>query len=521
MTRQLSFIILTVCTMLIPLGVVSALLAWRFDATLFDHAPFWSDELYHWHQSVSFAEVGFNNGYYSLNENTPPADFSHYYAWGAWAYVLYGGLGSLFGFPLYALPIIHSVMLMGAIGVYVFSTRPDWQRFGLLGAVLASFIPLLLYLPSSMLEGLHLSIVLVLAGGFYRTLTQRITSYELIGLVLVAMLGGLVRPTHALFIPPLLALAVWQRTARTTIIAGIQALPPVLISALGYYVSSAPFPFSRSLLFYGDDALVIKLERFGAYLQQSLIWLTEGAGVVMAQRYQIALLLGLLMIWGAVQWWRERQGALSETDAGWRWEWALHLYNLLGFYTATILFHETLGGHDYRVMAPHLLFSLLVLVAMRRRVLVLALVAFTLLWLPAMWEEYNGKAPNFDGTVAQQFADWRSIMGDDLRYDPSASSAWCNTVMTSAFYVLDAAGTPGMLLSIDAGMGLSWTTDWVFPDLDLAVPSIYTTPQTFKARYLILTNADYRNWGNQLNLERIERAPEGALYRNLEAECSS
>src|SRR5687768_1599248 len=100
MPKQMSYIALSAFVLLLPLLIVSAILALRFNKSLLDHAPFYNDEIYHWHQSRSFAEAGFNNGYYSLDENIPLAGFSHYYAWGAWVYVYYGLIGKIFGFSL-------------------------------------------------------------------------------------------------------------------------------------------------------------------------------------------------------------------------------------------------------------------------------------------------------------------------------------------------------------------------------------------------------------------------------------
>ena len=514
MTRKFAYITLAVLVITLPVLIVSYLLFSQFNATLFDHVPFYNDEIYHWHQSVSFMEAGFNNGYYTLDENIPLAEFSHYYAWGAWVYVFYGMIGRVTGFPLHVIATINLVAYMSSVAFFIYSVRPSWQKLILLGFILSTFIPLIIYMPSSLLQLLNLAIAIGFATGFYHLLTRPVGWRFLLAMSVFAVLAGLLRPTYALFLAPMFALANTERTLKNTIIAGFKALPLVLIAAIGFYTSAAPFPHFRTILFLGDDPLTVKLANFGIYIRQSFVWMTEGASIIMAQRFQIGLLIILLIAWGIWMWHRQKSD-----ETAWRWELALHLYNLIGFYTATILFHETLGGHDYRVMSPHLLFSLVLLVAFRRNLLVIPIIAMSLFWMPDALNEYQYKAINFDGTVAQQFADWRSIMGDDLVYDAEAESPWCNTVMTSSFYTLDAAGQPAMLLAIDAGLGLSWAFDWVFPEFDLPVPDDYTIPDTFQSRYLILTDADFESWGQSLNLERLERAPQGAVYLNLDADC--
>jgi hypothetical protein len=106
-----------------------------------------------------------------------------------------------------------------------------------------------------------------------------------------------------------------------------------------------------------------------------------------------------------------------------------------------------------------------------------------------------------------------------LQYDADAPSAWCNTLSTSAFYVLDAAGDPGMLLSIDARLGLSWFMDWKFSDFDIEIPARYQIPERFQARYLILTETDSEGWRDKLNLRRIGDAPHGGIFINEDVDC--
>lgn len=511
MKQKITFIILSAFVISLPLIMVSLWLALHFEANLFDHAPFWNDEIFHWHQSVTFAEVGFNGGYYSLDDNIPIAEFSHFYAWGAWPYILYGTIGRLLGFPLNAIMLINMACFVAASIFFLLLLRPTLWHLSLFGSVLASFIPLLIYLPSSMLQVLNLAIALVFAGGFTVLLRQKVSWRFTLGISIFAILAGLIRPTYALFLFPIFVLAEEKRNLKIIFLAGLKALPLVLIAALGFYLSAAPFPHFRTLLFLGDESLLTKLSNFAAYIQQSFIWLTVGESIAIAQRLQIVLLLILLMIWAVYQWREKKEGA-------WRWELTLHLYNLLGFYVATIMFHETLGSHDYRVMSSHLFFSLLLLVAFHRRWIVGLMVVSMLMTMPSAWEQYQWKTPNFNGEVQQQWQDWQA-QTVVLQYNPDADSAWCNTVMTSAFYILDPAGQPGMLLSIDAGLGVSWAFDWVFHDFEITIPERYQVPQNFQARYLILTDEDREAWHERLNIRRIANAPNGGIYINQDVEC--
>jgi hypothetical protein len=525
MQKKAAYFLLSAFVVLLPLLVVSVILALRFNKSLFDHAPFYSDELYHWHQSRSFAEVGLNNGYYSFNENTPMASFSHYYAWGVWPYFYYGILGRLFGFGLNALALVNSLSFMAATGFFIWSVRPSWGRLLCLGAVLASFIPLLLYLPSSLLEPLSMSLAMIFAAGFYHLLNRPVTQRFLWGMAFFSVLAGLIRPTFALYLLPLFVLAEEKRDFKTIIFAGLKSVPLILLSAFGFYLTAAPFPHFRSILFLGDEPLGVKLANFAAYIQQSFIWLFTIEGmdsVVIIQRAQIALLLLLLAGWGLWKW-RSERGVLSlraaERGGAWRWELAQHFYNLLGFYLATIFFHETYGGHDYRVMAVHLLFSLVLLAVMRGQWVAAILVLSALLVREPVWDYFGWKDANFGGYVQAQVEEWQPRLDDFLVYDADAPSPWCNTLLSSGFYLQNAEAQPGLLLSVDAGFGLSWSGDWSFAGFEIVIPERFLIPSHFQARYLLLTDSDYEAWGQSLHLQRLMDAPSGALYLNQDAEC--
>lgn len=502
--------------LLVPLIVSSVWLALQHDAHLLEHVPFWNDELYHWHQSATFAEAGFQGGYYSLNENIPLADFSHFYSWGAWAYVVYGALGRVFGWGLPSMILVNLLLFWLAGAVFLAAVRLSRLQIALLGVVLGTFIPLLIYLPSSMLQLPNLAIALVIAAGFVQLLRSEVSGRFLWLFGGFLLLMGLLRPTWSLFLLPMFVLAAPRRNWRTVSFAAVKAVPLVLLAAAGFYLSAAPFPHFRTRLFLGTTTLLDKLQSVLAYLEQSLIWIIEETNpIINGQRVQIVLLLVLLIGWGAWQWWRSRNPSpTEEDDPAWRWEWALHIFNLAGFYAATILFHETLGGHDYRVMAPHLLLSLLLLLALRRYRLLGALLLVTALLLPAAYEEFRWKEFNVNGIAAQQYEQWQPVLAEVLQYDPDADNPWCNTLSTAAFYVTPFQGDAGLLLAVDAGIGLSWHFDW-------DETGRFSTPEDFRSRYLMLTDEEYAQWGAGLNLRELVRVQNGALYENLDAACGT
>lgn len=514
MNKSLLYILLSLLVIATPLIVVSVILAVQLDATLLDHAPFWNDELYHWHQSATFATAGFDGGYYTLNENIPLASFSHYYAWGAWVYVYYGIIGSIFGLPLNAIQFVNLATFMLASAVFIAGTRLKWEPLLWFGAVLTTFIPLLNYLPSSLLQLLNLAIAVLLAGAFYHLLRRRISWGFLIGLTIFALLAGLVRPTFTMFLFPAYVLAAEKRNLWAIIRALLFSVPLTLIAAAGFYISAAPFPHFRTRIILGDGTLLEKISSYLDYIRQSFIWMTEGHPTIIGQRVQILLLIVLIIAWMIWQWRRSRGEPKLVSDSPWFWEAALHLFNLIAFYGTTILLHETLGGHDYRVMAPHLFFSLVLLAAFRRRALLIPMIASMLMLMPAELNQFREKAPNFSGVVQQQYQNWQPILSEILVYDPAAENPWCNTLITSSFYITPAQGEAGLILGVDPGMGLSWYFDW-------DEEGRYSTPEDFNSRYLLMTPEEYTQWGNNLSLQEIVELQNGTLYENLDAGCEA
>ncbi len=513
MQRTILYVTLSLLVIAAPVIVVSLWLVVMHDATLLDHAPFWNDELYHWHQAATFAKTGFGGGYYTLNENIPLADFSHYYAWGAWIYVYYGLIGQITGWGLAAIQLINIVTFMLASAIFIAGTRPRWEPLLWFGAVLATFIPLLNYLPSSLLQLPNLAIALLLAGAFYHLLRRKVSLGFLVALTVFAMVAGLLRPTWTMLLFPAYVLAAEKRNLWTILRALLVSVPLTLLSAAAFYISAAPFPHFRTRIILGEGSLFEKFLSYLDYIQQSFIWMTEGHPTIIGQRLQILLLIVLVLVWGIWQWRRSRGEPKLLADSTWFWEVALHLFNLIAFYGTTILLHETLGGHDYRVMAPHLFFSLVLLAAIRRRLLLAPMIASMVLLLPAEFDIFRQKAPNFNGIVQEQYQHWQEEFDDVLVFDPDAESPWCNTVITAIFYVTPAQGEAGLLLAIDPGMGLSWYHDW-----DEA--GRYSTPEEFNAQYLIMTDGEYENWGRDLNVRRIMPVQGGALYENLDSACT-
>lgn len=508
--RRIAYSTLSALVVLIPAIVGSILLALVTNKTFFDFAPFWSDELFHWHQAITFARAGFEGGFYTVSEVPPPVSYAHFYAWGAFTPAFYGTIWRLTGWGLTSGLFTNLILLGLATALFIRFTRPTFLQLALLGAVLATFAPTILYVPSNMQQILHQTIALLAAAGFAYLLGRTSGGRGALLIVGLLMLASLVRPTWGLLLLPALVLAVRERGWRWMLGAALLSVVLVALLATIFHAHVAPFPYFRTGFLDNPEGTPLdRILTLLRYIELNISMLDEGPTTAIGQRLQLAGLgAALLLLLGLA--WRKR-----DQTAG--WQIALHLYNLGVVFLFVISLHETTDGRDYRVLAPHLLLTLALLVQQNRRWLVgLVVVSMLALWLPNlpynMLDQYReGNMPRYSGAIQQQITRWTPALESALAYDPDAPSAWCNTVSMSFFYVIPAAGEAGLVLSIPAGIGQSFV--WAFD-----APGFPNPPQ-FRARYLMLTDDDYRAWQQGLNVRPLIAVQNGTLYENLNAEC--
>lgn len=492
---------------LAPIMVVSILLQVQFGASLLDYAPAWNDEISHWHQAVSFAEAGFESGYYVLNENPAPAKFSKAYTWGPFPYVYYGLIMRVVGIELYTILLINAATLALITLAALIVVRPTWSQLAWVGGILLTFPSILTYLPATMLEPLHQSVAILGSVGFYFVLTQRRTKTAAFLTTLLLMLAGVMRPTWALLILPLLFLAQDERNFWAAFKALLVSALLIGLVAITYYATTSPYPHSRNYFVEGDAPL---LQRIGGLLDFTLASLqsltTHPDTIIVTHRASVVLIIGMLVGWAIWHVWQKRRN--EKLPSVW-WEIALHLYNLAAIYASIIVLHNTASGEDFRSMGAHLLFSAILLALRQRRWLVGVMIGVWMLSMPFVLDIYEYKAGNFNGQVRQEFVQYASDLAGVLIYNADAPNSWCNTV-TMSFQYLNTP--PGLPLAVDPGIGLSHIFPW-------DQTGRYAIPDVFKAKYLMLTNDDYAEYAAEYFLELI-RLPQGGLYRNPASACS-
>ena len=447
-------------------GMASVYLGQR----LADFHPEMSDAIMYWHQIKTFVAVGFSGGYYTVGEEAAAASFTHFYAWGPWYIALYGLIGKVVGWNLWSPMLFDVAAVTLALLGGLLLMRPNVERLVLVLLVLLTYWPLHLYLPRAMQEPFHYAVAILLAGIFYRILVyEGAVPHRFLGAALIVILGAaLVRPTWILLVLPLVTIVVEKRPqARATrgsrfhrVFRYWPLLPACAVVAgifLQFLYVAAPHP-SRVA---SDVQLLLRAPVDGL---QRLLAVTTAQGMTYLwpdAEYPVWTLLRYqalgIVLWMTVLAFRRHGHDAGQAAPGtppWsRAERRTHILNLSLIILLLLMLYNTGGGRDYRVVAPHLLLSLLLLAACGRTRVVAVMVLTGLLLTPSFLTHYQDLALG-------QFTDERARIdafaaqtAGTLVYQ-AQGDPWCNTILLPERI----AFLPESL-AIPAGIGISFYFD--------------------------------------------------------------
>jgi hypothetical protein len=462
---------------------------------LSDYVPLSSDEVLFWHQIDTFREAGFNGGYYTINEVPASAAFSHFYTKGPVFPALYGTLARLTGWQLDTGVYFNIIVVTAALAIFIVITRPNHMQLIALGLVVVTFWPLMSTLPLIMQEAFQSALALILAGLFYRIIQrpEPLSPLALVAVTLFILVASLVRGvTWAMLFAPLFAIQAYKARGLAFIPVAIAAL------ATGMLFFTAYWAFGQVSLPESNIMSALAGSGFMTRVSDNLVTFAGGFSLENSERFQV-LFLALVSAGLALRGVLPNRGLKSPARRKLS-EYAFHALNLGLILVANILFYRINGWRDYRVLAPNLLLSLLLLVAFRRYWLVALIVAVNLLMLPKFRDLYVDE--NFTYPSAQ-IAEFRDSIDGQMVYDAAAPSAWCNTLL---LYSSEVLGPP--FTAVPAGIGISIVRE----ERDgLAFP--------LQSRYLLLDDASRAAWGDQLHIQPLSDTPYGRLYLNLDADC--
>ena len=431
---------------------------------------------------------------------------------------MYGLIGKVVGWNLWSPMLFDAAAVTLALLGSLLLMRPNVRRLVLVLLVLLTYWPLHLYLPRAMQEPFHYAVAILLAGIFYRLLVHEgAVPHRLLGAALVMILGAaLVRPTWAVLLLPLVTIVVEKRPhSRTTrgnrfrqVFRDWPLLPACAAIAglflLHLYVA-APFPnrwtFDVQLLLRSPVAVLQSLVAVTTVQGMAYLWPDFENPIWTLLRYQA---LGIVL-WMTVLAFR-RAGHEAEHVAPGRQPWRraerlTHILNLGLTVLLLVMLFDVGSWRDYRVVAPHLLLSLLLLAACGRTRVVAVAVLAGLLLTPSFLADYKEKA-------SRQFTDDRARIdafaeqtAGTLVYQPQ-SNPWCNTILLPQRI----AFLPESL-AIPAGIGISFHND-------------NTSHSDLKSSYVMVDDESRKDMTDAFDLQFASATAIGDLYRNVAMSCS-
>ncbi len=497
---------------LLPLLVGIGLFGVMMNANLSATTPTWSDEIYYWHQALTFREAGFQGGYYTVNEQPAPAAFTRYYAWGAAVPLVYGLQGRLFGWSLYAIPLLNMGLFSAAVMLFLWSIQATRWQLIFTALLIVTFAPFLLFSASSMLEVQQQAIAILLATAFYRLLQRRLLGQTgwrwQWGLLLALMvLAILLRPTWAILFVPFAILALRTPSFKNGFWATILGGGLFIFSAWLTQLMAAPdVKFVQSLLEVVRHFPLGSIPILGLKITNNIQAGLAGHPLEIHNRAMLFLFIGLLL--AAWLWQKNRKNnSPIATSALSQQEVLLHLYNIGVILVFNLILYDIFDWRDYRVTTPHLLMSLFLLVACRRYRLVgvmIVALALVLPIIPATYRspEWYGNHVNHDRDTAIDA--WSEQLMSVMSYDATTTSPWCNTVLHTPYFLFVPIE---VLLAVPPGIGVSAILD----EDSLQFP--------LKSRYLFLEDDFYQRYADKLHLEPLLPVPNGMLWLNKDAAC--
>jgi len=463
-----------------------------------------NDQVGYWSQINNFHSVGFDAGYGVNDEKEAALGFLHTGLHGPAYPVTYGLIAKMVGWGFSTGFFVNMAMLGIGVLAFAYLARLDRVQMTVLAVVVATFWPLMLFVPSIFQENLNQAVALVIAGLFVRLIREPASGPRIvIPLFSLILYASVLRLSWLFLLLPALLLtgrvAGWRAALKRTVIAGAG------ISAMYVLIGLMTAPGSVILSGEGKDGVVgIGLDAVHDFFANIPELLTPSlrpaesiTPAAVAVNYPTAMGAILATVAFLLAIGKPSRDPGLET----RREWAFHALNLLPVTVASLALYLPPGF--YRVMGASLLVSLAALVAFRRWRLLAVATLVSIVTFPSFLTLYRDWDENFR-FEPRQIARQQKELAEVIKFRKDAPSAWCNT----------------MLVPIDI---FDWRVT-LFPDGIGATAAVFHDELKWpvKSEYFIV-NAEVPEerlgYVRYERLERLGRFDVGTVYRNLDSEC--
>ncbi len=467
-------------------------------ANFLSFSPTWSDEVFYWHQILTFKVAGFQGGYYTINEAGAAATFTHFYTYGPWFVMIYGTLARFVGWERITFILFNMIFVSGALVVFCTVVQLKSRQLILLGVALGTFWCLVAFLLTAMQESFQQALAIAIATVFYVAFScrEKISWKWYASGSIILILAALLRISWAILLFPFLWLTTRPRLIWRLGSLALGVLMLVMIYALTQYTGSPGNNSIASIIdkfsvSFGDgwlsfvDYFTHNLNRFVDTGKQPLDLL---------QTAQVVVFMGGMLLVVIPQTVRKQ----SSHEA------MFHIYNLGVTILVACAFYIIATWGDYRVIGIHLMVSLLLLIAFKRYLPIVLFIVTNLLFITVFYGYFQTEIlPKYQVDIAAINA-LHNQLESVAPYQPDPKNAWCNTVI----FQVETFDT--LLTAVPAGMGLSFFKDANVPG--------------YRSQYVLINQHIYdiiQRKSNPPKLEPILTTSIGILYRNHSSNCPS
>jgi hypothetical protein len=485
-----------------PILIASALLALLCGGGLWDCAPIWHDEMWYFNEMSVFEAAGWEGGYTVSHEWPARADWVRFGTHGPFVPALYGTLARATGLHVASIPLFNAGLLLAGGLIWVLCCRVDVRQAWVAAFVVATYWPLILYIPTSMQEVLHLSIAFVLAALSVLLVRHSGNRWLLLLALMAVAAAAQLRVTWAWVAVPLLWVAMRPETKRQWALLATCGL--IFVAAL--YVEAvmlvSPYPnFMKNILAGAfKSPLATCWLVFVHTLKNIVRYIAPNHDTVV----QIAFRWQTMWIVGAgIYCLRQRPlraaGPVAATASGEQPDAAstafgFTLVNLGCIGGFVIALYDVHDWRDFRVIAPHMLLSLLVLIACGsldwlRRYAIIGLIAGV--FAVVQFDKFHQPRVEFEPSKIAPFAEQASKV---MPFEPGAP-AWDNTMLIDMHLI-----NSQELLGMPPGIGISTVEFW---ELQAWPP---------RSKYVLLTDAQAARLGIPDTMHKVAETGLGNIY---------
>lgn len=488
---------LAILILVMPIIISFYMPVLAFDSNPSDYRIVWTDEVQYWLEVNTYKAVGFNGGYFSIEEKISGADFTHFGTHGPIYPMFIGTMARVFPWSQSSGPIYNLAFIAFGLLIFLITARPDYKQKILILLFVSFLYPTLLYIPTNMQEGLHQGFACIVSGLLIRQAADAKSTkltYTGGGLILIITFAALIRVTWAIVLFPAVFLIQKNYNRKTILFSLITAAIMVIALLLLYSYWTSPFPDSFiSSLVSGSSIspkeVVYKIIIHSIENIRNFFTSSETTHVIeILQRYEILYLIIIMIILLIKKY----------------YVFALPLFILVSEVIITIAFYDVYSFRDFRTLAPFLIIAMLFFTMFIEIGTVkwsaVFFIIVNILFFPFFLETYrNIHTDRFAQEQNISFIDKPIAVLAEINFEQN-SSPWCNSLLTTKVFTPD-------LLSLKPGIGIN-----VIKDI-----SRIDTP--VKSNYLLVPPDQVDELVGNGGVVKIDDVGEETLYQQTNNGC--